>query len=300
MRVVITALVMTFCAVSTACTQENGAPLPAPAPQAAPRDYPQDRSVSKKEMEGVNVQIVAARKANAEKRYADAEKLMVPLTHENPALVLPWVELGTAQMNLKKYPDAENDFKMALGIEPATQAKEHKDDFYLKRPDEPGVVAPSATRASRNTVGGTVVANAENRSPEVQGIAWASLGEVYAHEGKTGEAEKAFDTAVKVMPTSAAQFRRNETISFFQAGKAEAQLKAANQAIALEPGRAGNYYFKGQALVGQASIDAKTGKMVLPDGCAEAYQKYVGLDPNGPYSADAKGVLAAAGIGTKK
>jgi hypothetical protein len=37
------------------------------------------------------------------------------------------------------------------------------------------------------------------------------------------------------------------------------------------------------------------GKMVLPPGCAEAYQKYLQLDPKGPYSADAKGILAAAG-----
>ena len=45
----------------------------------------------------------------------------------------------------------------------------------------------------------------------------------------------------------------------------------------------------------KAQVDAK-GKMVLPPGCAEAYQKYLQLDPKGPYSADAKGVLTAAGV----
>jgi hypothetical protein len=39
--------------------------------------------------------------------------------------------------------------------------------------------------------------------------------------------------------------------------------------------------------------------MVLPPGCADAYQKYLELDPNGPYSADAKGVLTAAGLPLK-
>jgi len=33
--------------------------------------------------------------------------------------------------------------------------------------------------------------------------------------------------------------------------------------------------------------------MILPPGCAEAYQKYLQLDPKGQFSADAKGVLAS-------
>jgi hypothetical protein len=79
------------------------------------------------------------------------------------------------------------------------------------------------------------------------------------------------------------------------AGNSDAQLAAADQAIALDPARAANYYFKAQALVGKATMDPKTNKMILPPGCAEAYQKYLQMDPKGPYSADAKGVLAAAG-----
>ena len=55
------------------------------------------------------------------------------------------------------------------------------------------------------------------------------------------------------------------------------------------------YYFKGQALVAKATVDPKTQKMILPPGCAEAYQKYLSLDPKGPYSADAKAILSAVG-----
>jgi len=87
-----------------------------------------------------------------------------------------------------------------------------------------------------------------------------------------------------------------EAVVFFAAGQPDAQFAAAEQAIALDPARAANYYFKGQALVGKATSDPKTGKIILPPGCAEAYQKYLQLEPNGPFSADAKGVLSAAGI----
>lgn len=292
-RILLIAAVATLCLPSCLSAQENGAPLPAPAPAAAPIPRPEDRAVTKKESESINAAIAEARKATAEKRYADSEALMQKIIAQNPALILPWVELGLAQLGDKKYSDAENSFKMALGIDPESLKRAHSDDFYQK-PDAPGVVAASATRASRNTVAG-VVSTGETRTPEIQGIAWASLGEVYAHEGKSAEAQAAFDSAVKALPAQAAQYRHNEAVVFFQAGNADAQLAAAEQAIALEPARAANYYFKAQALVGKASVDSKTGKMILPPGCGEAYQKYLQLDPKGPFSADAKGVLAAAG-----
>lgn len=291
---VLAGLGLLACCLPYLGAQENGAPLPKPAPQMAPIPRADDRAVTKKESENLNAALTEARKATAEKRYSDSEALMLKLTRDNPSLILPWVELGTAQLGLKKYAEAENSFKHALGIDPDSLQKAHSDDFYQKQPDAPGVVAASATRASRNTVGGTVISSGENRTPEIQGVSWASLGEVYAHEGKIPEAQTAFDSAVKALPTQAAQYRHNETVVFFQAGNADAQLAAAEQAIALDPARAANYYFKAQALVNKATVDAK-GKMVLPAGCAEAYQKYLQLDPKGPYSADAKAILAGVG-----
>src|SRR5208337_1451870 len=183
------------------------------------------------------------------------------------------------------------------GIDPASLKRVHSEDFY-QRVDAPGTVAPSATHASRNAMGGTANTG-EKRTPDILGTSYASLGEIYIHEGKIEDAEAAFDTAVKSNPTDAALYRRNETIFFFQAGKPDEQLKAVNEALAIDPGRAMLYYFKGQALVSKATIDQATQKMTLPPGCAEAYQKYLEMDPNGPYSGDAKGVLTATGIPIK-
>ena len=72
-------------------------------------------------------------------------------------------------------------------------------------------------------------------------------------------------------------------------------IAAFDKAIAADPNNALLYYLKGQALVGNATIDPKTQKIVLPPGCAEAYQKYLDLAPTGPYAADAKGILDQAG-----
>lgn len=248
-------------------------------------------------IENVNAAVVTARAATRDQHYADAEALMLQVTAAKPELVVPWAELGLAQLGLKKYPDAENDFKMALGIDTASLKREHAEDFY-QPVDAKGAVAAAATRATGNNVGHTINTG-QKRPPELLGPTYASLGEVYIREGKIAEGQAAFDTAVKSYPAEAAHYLRNETILFFQLGNADAQLEAAEKAIALDPTRAILYYFKGQALAGKASIDAKTQKMILPPGCAEAYQKYLELEPAGKFSADAKGVLEAAGVPLK-
>src|SRR5260370_16149677 len=102
-----------FCGFSTAWAQE-----PTPA--------------GKKESESVSAVIIAACKATAEKRFADSEAMMSKVTTDDRKLILPWVDLGLAQLGLKKYPEAENSFKMALGIDPESAQRAHSDDFYQK------------------------------------------------------------------------------------------------------------------------------------------------------------------------
>jgi tetratricopeptide (TPR) repeat protein len=268
-----------------------------PASNSAPPAKPVEAAVTVKKTENLNLQLVAARKATAEKRFADSEAMMLSVTQNNPNLILPWVELGLAQLGLKKYTEAENSFKMALGMDPASLQRANA-AFYQSPDAPPGTVAPTATRASRNATGGTANTG-ESRTGDVEGVSWASLGEIYAHQKKFPEATEAFDKAVRDFPANAATYRHNETVTFFQAGNTEGQLIAADQAIGLDPSRAANYYFKGQALISKATLDPQSQKMILPAGCAEAYQKYLELEPRGPYSADAKGVLTAAGLPLK-
>lgn len=193
-------------------------------------------------------------------KYGEAERLMTQDTTAKPDASILWARLGQAQNGLKKYDDAATSFKKALDLESAS-----------KKPQA-----------------------------EVQGLAESGLGEALARQGKTDDAEAAFDEAVKDNPPQAAFYLKNETVIFFQQGNAAAQVATADKAISADtnpddPNLAVVYYLKGQGLVGNATIDPKTNKIVLPPGCAEAYQKYLELAPNGPYSADAKGILDQAG-----
>ena len=58
------------------------------------------------------------------------------------------------------------------------------------------------------------------------------------------------------------------------------------------------YYLKGQALIQKAGQD-KSGKITVPPGCVEAYQKYLDLDPNGAHAQEVQGLLEGIGVKVK-
>jgi cytochrome c-type biogenesis protein CcmH/NrfG len=134
-------------------------------------------------------------------------------------------------------------------------------------------------------------ATAKKPNPQVQGLADSGLGEIYARTSKVPEANAAYDAAAKVNPTQAGFYLKNEAVIFFQMNNADAQAAAADEAILADPTQPMLYYLKGQGLIVKATVDA-AGKYVLPPGCAEAYQKYLELAPNGPYAGEVKGILA--------
>jgi tetratricopeptide (TPR) repeat protein len=247
-------------------------------------DKPLIDNSGKRMIQAINADVLAARAANRDKRYADAEAIILKDTVSKSDLILPWIELGLAQIGLKKYTEAETDFKTALAIDPRSP-KSQRDIEDTLHP---------AHSAGRATVSYTI--SEQDRAPDVIGIIDSSLGEIYIRTNRTPEAEAAFDAAAEANPARAGFYLRNETLFFFQTGNTEAQLKAAEKAIAADANGAVPYYFKAQALVSKATVDPKTQKMTLPPDCAEAYQKYLQLEPNGQFSADAKGILSAAGV----
>jgi tetratricopeptide (TPR) repeat protein len=219
MNLVVAFVAVTFCIGAQAYAFQSSAP---PRPT-----LPADSSPSPEKMDAVNAAVVAARAATKEKRYADAEALMLKITSSRPELVIPWMQLGLAQLGLKKYAEAENSFKIALGTDVKSQERSHSDDFYQSSND-PHAIAPTATHQSRNTMGGTVNSG-QDRPPAVLGAAYAGLGEIYIHQGKAPEAQAAIDRAVQSNPEQAPLYLGNEAIFFFQAGTADAQLAAAEK-----------------------------------------------------------------------
>lgn len=188
-------------------------------------------------------------------KYADIESMMSKDTQAMPNEALLWANLGFAQAGEKKYDDAITSYKKAVDLETAA-----------KKP-----------------------------RLEVIGVAQAGLGEVYARTGKVPEANAAYDAAAKADPTRASLHLRNEAVIFFQEHNTAAQVSAADEAIKVDPNDAILYYIKGQGLIQNATIDSKTQRIVLPDDCTTAYQKYLELAPTGPYATEVAGILSQAG-----
>jgi tetratricopeptide (TPR) repeat protein len=273
-------LVTTLALSATASFSQGLPPLgPPQKPEAAP--HPASLSV-----EAMNADLKTARAANQEKRFADAEALMRKDVAAKPGQVYLLIELGLAQIGLKQYAEAESTFKAVLPGDSAPLQQASSGGFYAAdgKGTHSGASLPPIDDPAK-----------VKHNPEVVGIAYSSLGEIYVHLNRTAEAQAAFDQAVKANPQQAGLYLGNETVFFFQVSNTAAQLEAANKAIAVDPNRAKLYYFKAQALTTQATVDPKTNKLILPPGCLEAYQKYLDLDPNGQFAPDTKSILAAAG-----
>jgi tetratricopeptide (TPR) repeat protein len=202
-------------------------------------------------IKNLNSDLNEARQDNHDKKYADAETLMLKDTALKPDGELLWYELGLAQSGLKKWDDAATSLKKAAELGAAS-----------KKPN-----------------------------PELIGGAHSALGEVYGRSGKVDEATAEYDLAAKINPAKAGTYYLNETVVYFNVGNAAAQAVAADKAIAADPKNALPYYLKGQSLAGKITVDPKTGSYIVPPGCAEAYQKYLELAPTGPYAAESKAIL---------
>ena len=188
-------------------------------------------------------------------KLAEIETLMTKDASADPTEPVLWINLARAQTGLKSYLDAEANFKKAL-------------DLALK---------------------------ADPPRPEVVGAAEAGLGEVYARTLMVDEANAAFDAAAKADPSNAAKYLRNQAVIFYDARNFSAQIDAADKAIQADPNQAILYYIKAAGLAEDARVDPETNKLVLPPGCADAFRKYLQLDPTGPHAAEVAKILERAG-----
>jgi len=121
-----------------------------------------------------------------------------------------------------------------------------------------------------------------------------NLAQAYSKSNKTDDAITAYNQAAQLDPTGAAMYYFNEGAVLTNAGKADDAIAAFDKTIAADPAKALAYYWKGINLIGKATVD-KDNKMTVPNGTAEAFQKYLELDPNGPMAQTAKDMLASIG-----
>ena len=213
-------------------------------------------------------------KLNAAKTAADAgdfDTAIANLTEANqvdPSRDLVWFKLGDYyRMSAPKQTDtAEKQKRYASAVEAYQKA------IDLKK----GTQNDKDPNASSNLA-----------------AYYNNLAEAYAKSNKTDDAVKTYQEAAQANPSNAAQYYFNTGAVLTNAGKVDDALAAFEKVIAADPNRADAYYWKGVNMIGKATLQGD--KMVAPPGTAEAFQKYLELQPTGTYADAAKQMLASIG-----
>jgi tetratricopeptide (TPR) repeat protein len=122
-----------------------------------------------------------------------------------------------------------------------------------------------------------------------------NLAEVYAKSNKVDDAVTNYAKAAQLDPPHAVTYLFNEGAVLTNAGKADDAIAAFDKVIAVDPTKADAYYWKGINLIGKETI-GKDGKATAPQGTAEAFQKYLELQPDGKFAQPAKDMLASIGV----
>jgi len=116
-----------------------------------------------------------------------------------------------------------------------------------------------------------------------------------AADKKLDDAKVKLAKAIELDPPGAGKYHYNLGALLMNGNQTDPALDEFKKAIAADPNYAEAYYYYGSTLVGKATLDQKTGKMIAPDGTIEALQKYLQLKPDGPNAQPAKDLIAALG-----
>lgn len=228
----------------------------------------------------LNEKLAAAGDASKAKDYDTAIGILTEAAQIDPTRDLIWFKLGDANRlsapkqtdpaeKQKRYEAAAADYKKAIELRSASESAAKEPDSNVK-----------------------------------MAAYYNNLADAYAKANKIDDAVTNYNQAAQLDPTHAAGYLFNVGAVLTNAGKVDDAIVAFDKVIAADPTKAEAYYWKGVNLIGKATL--KGDKMVAPEGTAEAFQKYLELQPQGKLAQPAKDMLASigatieTGFGTKK
>jgi tetratricopeptide (TPR) repeat protein len=213
------------------------------------------------------------------------------------------------------------DFETAIAtLNEANQIDATRDLIWFKLGDAYRMSAPKQTDPDEKKKRYEMAATDYQKAIELRGASdtaqkdpennvkmaayYNNLAEAYSKANKVDDSVTNYNKAAALDPTHAGTYLFNEGAVLTNAGKVDDAIAAFDKVIAADPTKAEAYYWKGVNLIGKATL--KGDKMVAPEGTAEAFQKYLELQPQGRMAQPAKDMLASigatieTGFGTKK
>jgi tetratricopeptide (TPR) repeat protein len=223
-------------------------------------------------VKALNEKLAAAKASSDAGNFDDAIAQLTQATQMDPSRDLIWFKLAEAYRNsaLKQTDNDEKKKRMEQAVEDDQKAIDIKKAAYdaatTKKPEDAKTLAAY----------------------------YNNLGDAAGRAGKVDDAVKAYDSAAAINPEGAAGYYFNQGAVLVNAGRNDDAIVAFDKSIAADPNRADSYYQKGVSLLGKAKTDA-SGKVIPAPGTAEAFNKYLQLEPTGPYAEPAKSMLQYIG-----
>lgn len=219
-------------------------------------------------------------------QYDTAIASLTEATQLGPNEDLVWFRLGQTYLDsaktatdpadkTKRYTEAYNDIQKAVDLKKTAMSSAPQGAAPAKPPAQGGVSDQARMAAY-----------------------YDNLAAVSAKIGKSDDAVNAYKQAAELDPAHAGQYYYNLGAVLTNSNMSndvnvrKQAIEAFDKAIAADPNRADAYFWKGQNYMGMATTD-NSGKIAVPEGTAESYQKYLELQPSGPHAEEAKQMLAA-------
>ena len=214
------------------------------------------------------------------------------------------------KLNAAKAASDAGDFETAIAtLNEANQIDNTRDLIWFKLGDAYRMSAPKQTDPEEKKKRYEMAATNYQKAIELRGASetaqkdpdnnakmaayYNNLAEAYSKSNKIDDSVANYDKAAQLDAAHAATYFFNEGAVLTNAGKVDAAITAFDKVIAADPTKADAYYWKGVNLIGKATL--KGDKMVAPEGTAEAFQKYLELQPQGKLAQPAKDMLASIG-----
>jgi tetratricopeptide (TPR) repeat protein len=214
------------------------------------------------------------------------------------------------KLNAAKAASDAGDFETAITtLNEANQIDSTRDLIWFKLGDAYRLSAPKQTDPAEKQKRYEMAATDYQKAIELRGASDAAqkdpennkkmaayynnLAEAYSKANKVDDSVANYNKAAGLDPSGAGTYLFNEGAVLTNAGRVDDAIVAFDKVIAADPTKAEAYYWKGVNLIGKATL--KGDKMVAPEGTAEAFQKYLELQPQGRMAQPAKDMLASIG-----
>ena len=214
------------------------------------------------------------------------------------------------KLNAAKVASDAGDFETAIAtLNEANQIDSTRDLIWFKLGDAYRMSAPKQTDPAEKQKRYEMAATDYQKAIELRGASDAAqkdpennkkmaayynnLAEAYSKSNKVDDSVANYNKAAGLDPAGAGTYLFNEGAVLTNAGRVDDAIAAFDKVIAADPTKAEAYYWKGVNLIGKATL--KGDKMVAPEGTAEAFQKYLELQPQGRMAQPAKDMLASIG-----